>query len=280
LVHEAVPHRTRPHRPPLLTSVAFLVVGVLVVCVLFGALVAPQDPEFQDLVLGTTSRTDGHLLGTDELGRDVFSRLIVGTRAALLGPLVVALLAVLIGAPLGLAAGYSGGRIDTIVSRFADLIWALPALLVAIVVIGVTQGGYWLAAAVLSFLSLPHSIRLTRSATLVQARLPYVDAARTLGISTSRIMFRHILPNVFPTVLATFLLDFVGALIGFAALAFLGIGVEPGSSDWGTMLASGKELIFVNPWMLLGPGIAIVIAAASITLLGDWAYERFSVPKR
>jgi peptide/nickel transport system permease protein/glutathione transport system permease protein len=263
-------------RISVLTSVALVAVAVLVIAVLFGSLVAPRDPDHQDLILGASGRSADHWLGTDELGRDVLSRLIVGARAALVGPLVVALLTLCVGAPLGLAAGYYGGRVDSLISRFADLIWALPALLVAIVVLGVVDGGYGLAVAVIAFLSLPHMIRLTRSATLVQARLPYVDAVRTLGLATPRIVFRHVFPNVSPTVLATFLLDFVGALIVFSSLAFLGIGVQPGSADWGTMLAAGRELLFVNPWLLLGSGIAIVITAASITLLGDWLYERLS----
>jgi peptide/nickel transport system permease protein/glutathione transport system permease protein len=268
--------RVRRRRLPLLTAVALLIAAAVTLAVVFGSLIAPHDPDAQDLILGASGRSGGHWLGTDDLGRDVFSRMIVGARAALLGPLVVAFLTLLVGAPLGLMAGYYGGRVDGTISRGADLIWALPALLVAIVVLGVVDGGYWLTVAVVAFLSLPHMIRLSRSATLVQARLPYIDAVRTLGLSGTRIMFRHVFPNVSPTIVATVLLDFVGALIVFSSLAFLGIGFEPGSADWGTMLASGKELLFINPWLLLGPGIAIVLTAASITLLGDWLFERLS----
>jgi ABC-type dipeptide/oligopeptide/nickel transport system permease subunit len=268
--------RAGRRRLPVLTAVALAVAAAVAVAVVFGSHIAPHDPDTQNLILGASGRSAEHWLGTDDLGRDVFSRMIVGARAALIGPVVVALLTLLVGAPLGLMAGYYGGRVDGAISRGADLIWALPALLVAIVVLGVVDGGYWLTVAVVAFLSLPHMIRLSRSATLVQARLPYVDAVRTLGLSGARIMARHVFPNVSPTIVATVLLDFVGALIVFSSLAFLGIGFEPGSADWGTMLASGKELLFVNPWLLLGPGIAIVLTAASVTLLGDWAYERLS----
>jgi ABC-type dipeptide/oligopeptide/nickel transport system permease subunit len=268
--------RAGRRRLPVLTAVALAVAAAVAVAVVFGSHIAPHDPDTQNLILGASGRSAEHWLGTDDLGRDVFSRMIVGARAALIGPVVVALLTLLVGAPLGLMAGYYGGRVDGAISRGADLIWALPALLVAIVVLGVVDGGYRLTVAVVAFLSLPHMIRLSRSATLVQARLPYVDAVRTLGLSGTRIMARHVFPNVSPTIVATVLLDFVGALIVFSSLAFLGIGFEPGSADWGTMLASGKELLFVNPWLLLGPGIAIVLTAASVTLLGDWAYERLS----
>jgi peptide/nickel transport system permease protein len=274
IIGDARTRRTR--RIPVLTALALAVVIVVVVALLFGSLVAPHDPDALDLVLGASGRNGEHWLGTDDLGRDVLSRMIVGTRAALVGPFVVAFLTLCVGAPLGLAAGYFGGRVDGVISRVADLIWALPALLVAIVVLGVVDGGYWLAVVVIAVLSVPHMIRLTRSATLVQARLPYVDAVRTLGLSAPRIMARHVFPNVSATILATSLLDFVGALIVFSSLAFLGIGVQPGSADWGTMLAAGRELLFVNPWLLLGPGIAIAVTAASVTLLGDWVYERMS----
>jgi peptide/nickel transport system permease protein/glutathione transport system permease protein len=276
VVAEGGRDRRRRPRVPVLTAAAFVILVAIAICVIFGSLVAPHDPNAQDLVLGASGRSAEHWLGTDDLGRDVFSRMIVGARVALIGPLVVAVLTLFIGAPLGLVAGFCGGRVDGLISRGADLIWALPALLVAIVVLGVVDGGYWLTVAVIALLSLPHMIRLSRSATLVQARLPYVDAVRTLGLSGPRIIFRHISPNVSPTIVATFLLDFVGALIVFSSLAFLGIGLEPGSADWGTMLASGKELLFVNRWLLLGPGIAIVLTAASVTLVGDWAYERLS----
>jgi peptide/nickel transport system permease protein len=268
--------RASRRRLPVLTAIALVVAAAVAVAVVLGSHIAPHDPDAQDLILGASGRSAEHWLGTDDLGRDVFSRMVVGARAALIGPLVVALLTLLVGAPLGLMAGYYGGRVDGAISRGADLIWALPALLVAIVVLGVVDGGYWLTVAVVAFLSLPHMLRLSRSATLVQARLPYIDAVRTLGLSGPRIMARHVFPNVSPTIVATFLLDFVGALIVFSSLAFLGIGLEPGSADWGTMLASGRELLFVNPWLLLGPGIAIVLTAASVTLLGDWAYERLS----
>ncbi len=276
VISEAGADRRGRRRLPVLTAIALVVAASVAVAVVLGSHISPHDPDAQDLILGASGRSGEHWLGTDDLGRDVFSRMIVGARAALIGPLVVALLTLFVGAPLGLMAGYYGGRVDGAISRGADLIWALPALLVAIVVLGVVDGGYWLTVAVVAFLSLPHMIRLSRSATLVQARLPYVDAVRTLGLSGPRIMARHVFPNVSPTIVATFLLDFVGALIVFSSLAFLGIGLEPGSADWGTMLASGRELLFVNPWLLLGPGIAIVLTAASVTLLGDWAYERLS----
>jgi len=180
---------------------------------------------------------------------------------------------------LGLIAGYRGGVIDSLLNRFADLIYALPALLVAVVVVGVVGGGYWVAVLVLIVLSLPGEIRLCRSATSVQARLPYVDAAHTLGVSAPRIMFRHILPNIMPTVVATFLLDFAGAVVGFSSLAFLGLGVQPGSTAWGSMLADGQSLITINPWLALSPAILLILTTASVTLIGDWVHSYFAADR-
>ncbi|MBX3092937.1 MAG: ABC transporter permease [Cryobacterium sp.] len=268
--------RWRRSLPPVSVIVAILIAAVFIVVAFFGDLIAPLDPDLQNLLMGATAPSADHLLGTDHLGRDVFSRVIVATGPALAGPFVVALTTVVLGASLGLIAGFRGGRIDTIISRAADLIWSLPGLLVAIVVIGVIQGGIWLTVVVVAFLSIPNAIRQTRSATLSQAGLPYVAAATTLGLSNARVMFRHVLPNVRATVLATGMLDFVNAILIFAALAFLRIGVVPGESNWGLMLAEGQSLIWTNPAVIVAPALAIVAVAASITIIGDWAYDRAS----
>jgi ABC-type dipeptide/oligopeptide/nickel transport system permease subunit len=207
----------------------------------------------------------------------VLSQLIVGARLAVIGPLCVAAGCLLIGCSLGIMAAYFGGAVDSVIGRFADLVYALPALLIAIVILGTVGGGYWLTVAVLTLLSVPYEIRLCRSAAMVQVRQPYIDAARTLGLSSQNIMRRHVLPNILPTVVATCLLDFVGALIGFTALQFLGFGVQPGSADWGTMISSGQGLITLNPWLCIAPALLLIATAASVTLIGDWAYDRIAL---
>jgi peptide/nickel transport system permease protein/glutathione transport system permease protein len=258
---------------PVLCGLYLLVVAA---CMVAGTALAPHDPSAQDPLLGVSSPGPGHALGTDQLGRDVLSQLIAGARTAVFGPLLVAIGCVLIGGALGLLAAYHGGLTDLVANRAADLIYALPAVLVAIVVVGVAGGGYWVTAVLMLVLSIPSEIRLCRSAGMAQTRLPYVDAARTLGLAQRRIVFRHVLPNIMPTVVATFLLDLVAALIGFAALSFLGIGVPLGSPDWGSMLAGGQSLIAENPWLSIAPAILLILTAVSATLLGDWAYDRLS----
>nr|WP_306271091.1 ABC transporter permease [Ornithinimicrobium sp. HY1793] len=227
----------------------------------------------QNPLLGAAPPTDGHLLGTDVLGRDVLSLLIAGARWAVLGPLVVALGCGLIGVLLGLLAAYYGGIIDAAANRLADLIYALPSLIVAIVVVGVLDGGYWMVAILLTFLSVPYQIRIIRSVTLAQVNLPYVEAARTSGVSDARTLLFHVLPNIVPTVVATLLLDFVTAMIGYTALAFLGIGVPAGTPNWGAMIGAGQTTIFMNPWLAVTPAIALILTATSVTLLGDHLHE-------
>jgi ABC-type dipeptide/oligopeptide/nickel transport system permease subunit len=269
--------RRRYRRVPSPTVVVSLAVLVaVVVAAVTGDLLAPQDSSAQDPLRGSLPPGDGHLLGTDQLGRDVASLLVAGTRAALVGPLIVAVLTTALGLVLGMWAGYRGGVVDSVISRAADLLYSLPALLIAIVVVGLVSPSYAVMIAVLAFLMFPGDVRIMRSVTLVQARLPYVDAARTLGLSSPRILRRHILPNILPTVVSSFLLDFAAALIGFSALAFLGLGVQPGSADWGTMVAEGQSLLFVNAAMSMAPAVLLIAVTASTTVVGDWLFGLFA----
>ncbi|BBC30992.1 hypothetical protein SGFS_022860 [Streptomyces graminofaciens] len=266
----------RRKRPPILILLAGSVAAAIAVLVVIGPWTTPFDPTHQDLMNTAAGPGGGHPLGTDSLGRDVLSLLLAGARIAVIGPVIVAAGAVLFGTTLGMAAAWKGGFVDSLISRVADLMYALPGLLVIVVIVGVLGGGYWLAVGVLLLLSLPTAFRMTRSVAAAQVRLPYIEAARTLGLSVPRIVFRHILPNIFPTILATFLLDFVGALIGLSGLSFLGLGAPPGTPDWGSLLQDGQSMLTVNPWVSLAPGLLILLTATSITLLGDWMYDRYS----
>lgn len=265
----------RPRVPVLVVLSAVIALCVLIMIVA-GQWLTPYDPSQQDLFNASSGPTQGHLLGTDSSGRDVLSLLIAGAQTAVLGPLVIAFGTVLIGATLGLLAGWKGGIVDSLLSRFADLMYALPGMLVVVVVVGIIGGGYWIAVAVLLLLSIPGEIRMCRSAAVVQASLPYVEAARTLGLSSGRVMFGHILPNIVPTILATFLLDFVGALLGLSGLSFLGLGAPAGTPDWGSLLQDGRSVLAVNPWASLAPGLMIVLTATSVTLIGDWVYDHYT----
>ncbi|MGI9015792.1 MAG: ABC transporter permease [Euzebya sp.] len=263
-------------RFPILIALCFLFVVTVIILAVFGPTVAPQGPSAQDLATGVSSPSWAHWLGTDDLGRDVLSRVIVGTRTAIVGPALITLGATVLGGALGLLAGYRGGRIDMVVLRWADLMFALPGHLVAIVVVGVLGGGYWRAVAVLILLSSPYDTRLIRAATLEQRPRAYVEAARVLGLSSRRVALQHIWPNLTPLVLASAFLGFAYGLLALSALSFLGLGVGPGTADWGRMLAESRTLLFTNAAAALAPGVMIVLTAASMNLLGDWLEERLS----
>ena len=256
-------------------SIAFL--ALLVVFAVFGTFLTPHDHEEQRLFVSDTPPSAEFWAGTDQLGRDVFSRTIIGARPALVGAMTVSVGAFAIATVLGLSAGYLGGATDGFIMRWADLMLALPGLLIAIVVVGVFGGGFWVAVLVLILLFAAPDTRIVRSAVLQQRPLPYIEAARTLGVSKPRVMFGHILPNILPIIFAYIVLDFAFALVALAGLSFLGLGIEPGAADWGRMLSENRNLLFSNPWAAVVPAVLIILTAAAMNLVGDWMYDRFSL---
>ena len=266
----------RVGRPPLTVMVAMAFVVLVVACALFGSLIAPHDPNEQQLLVGDQRPSAGYWAGTDLLGRDVLSRTIVGARTALVGPAIIAVGAFAIATVLGLLAGYKGGLMDAAVMRWVDFMFALPGPLIAIVIVGVVGGGFWTAVGVLVILFTAPDTRIVRSAVLEQRPLPYIEAARTLDISPRRIMFRHIFPNILPILAAYVVLDFAFGLVSLAGLSFLGLGVAPGTADWGRMMFENRAILFTNPVALLLPGAMIVLTAGSTNIIGDWIYERMS----
>ena len=266
----------RKRHLPISTFLAISYVLLVVVTSIFGSLFTPYPPLQQDLYsIGAVPSSD-HLLGADFLGRDVFSRIIAGSSTALLGPLVVAVSGLVVSSLLGIYAGYSGGLADSVIMRIVDFMFALPGLLIAIVVVALLGGGYWMAIAVLSFLNVQGDIRIVRSAALRERNLAYIEAARAVGVPPWRIMFRHIFPNISPILVSDLAIDFSGALVALSGLAFLGLGSDIGAPEWGTLLADGQQLLFINPSAALVPAVLIILLAVSMNLIGDWLYERYS----
>jgi peptide/nickel transport system permease protein len=263
-------------RIPVIILLAMLLITIVVVCALFAGAIAPDSPDTQRLLIGDKPPSAAFLAGTDLLGRDVLSRVIHGAWTALAGPIVIAVGAFSIATLLGLLSGYLGGLVDSAIMRWVDFMFALPGPLVAIVVVGVVGGGYWVAVLVLVILFTAPDTRIVRSAVLEQRPRPYIDAARSLGVSKTRILFIHILPNVLPIVLAYVLLDFAFALVNLAGLSFLGLGVQPGTPDWGRMLFENRNILFSNPVALLLPAAMIILTAVSMNLIGDWLAERWA----
>ena len=259
---------------PLTPVVCAIPLAVIAVCAIGATWLAPDATE-QDVLLGVVpSGTSGHLFGTDQLGRDILGLSIAGARSAVVGPVCIALGSMLIGMLLGTVAGYFGGWTDLVLTKYADLLLALPTTLIALVVAGLVDGGYWVTVMVLVVLFSPTDIRLVRGAVMTQSTRPYIESARVLGLGRFRIMFRHILPNVLPVALATMLLNVAFALVAMSALSFLGLGVGPGEPDWGRQLSDGRDLLGRNSAAVIVPGLLIIVAAAAINLLGDWLQER------
>ena len=267
--------RRRAVAPPTIL-ICGAILGLVVVAAVLGQRVAPHDPAAQDLVHGLAGPSREHWLGTDNLGRDVFSRVVAGTLSAISGPAVVALGGMVIGGALGMIAGYLGGFLGGGILRSADLLQALPGLLVAIVVLGILGGGYWTAVGVLIFLSIPIDVRVVRAATLEQRHRTYVEAARAMGLPSWKIVLRHIWPNVLPIVVANTFVVFAAAIVALASLSFLGLGVPPGATNWGKMLAENRSLITTRPIIALAPAVALILTAVSANIVGDWLYERLS----
>lgn len=275
---EAAKPKEESERAPIPPAIvmAFVIVAIVLVCALFASSIAPDSPFTQRLEIGDVPPSAEFLAGTDLLGRDVLSRVIHGAWTALVGPIVVAAGAFSIATVLGLLSGYLGGAVDSTIMRWVDFMLALPGPLVAIVVVGVVGGGYWTAVMVLIILFTAPDTRIVRSAVLEQRPRPYIDAARALGVSKTRILFVHILPNVLPIILAYVVLDFAFALVNLAGLSFLGLGVEPGTPDWGRMLFENRTILFTNPVALLLPAAMVILTAVSMNLIGDWLFARFT----
>lgn len=264
---------------PWSVFMATLLLALLVVCAVLPG-IAPVNPATIDNDAVLKGPSPDHLLGTDQLGRDVFSRVVHGTRYALLGPLIVSTATVFLSTVLALVAGWRRGWVDGLISRAVDFLYSVPALVVAIVVVGVLGGGFWMAILVLILFGLPQNVRVIRAAVLERVNLPYVEAARTLGVRGPSIVVRHLLPGITPVLVASFFLQFAYGLVDLSSLAFLGLGVPPGSSDWGRQLAENRVSLYSNAWAAVAPCLVLVIAATSTNLIGNWLYDRFEAGRR
>lgn len=253
----------------LRTPVSALALAVIVLCSLFSAWIAPHDPTFQDYTAILKPASLDHLLGTDDLGRDVFSRLIYGASASVYAAFVAVGVAAVLGIPVGLAAGYMGGRIDTIVSRVIDTFLSFPSIVLAIAVTGALGVGLTNAMISVGIVFAPQLARLVRARTLVLRQELYVDAARCFGASTGRILLHHILPNAVQPVLVQMALLMAVALLAEASLSFLGLGMQAPDPSWGSMIARAYLYIEIAPAQMYAPGLAILVTALAFNTLGE-----------
>jgi dipeptide transport system permease protein len=257
-------------------AVAGLAVFV-VICLLaiFAQAVAPYGPseQFRDALLQPPVWQEGgssrFLLGTDAVGRDLFTRLLFGARYSLFIGCIVVSISLVVGVLIGLFAGYLGGAVDTLIMRLMDIILAFPSLLLALALVAILGPSLTNAMIAIALVQQPHYVRLTRASVISEKTKDYVTAARVAGVGPLRLMFRTILPNCMAPLIVQAALSFSNAILDAAALGFLGMGAQPPTPEWGTMLAEAREFILRAWWVVTFPGLAILITVLAINLMGD-----------
>lgn len=255
--------------------VGLVVVAAMVLLAAFADLIAPHSPVLPDtaaLLRPPFWETGGSLvypLGTDAIGRDVLSRLIHGTRLSLLIGVAVVGVSAVVGTLLGLLAGFCRGAVEIGIMRLMDIVLTLPSLLLAIVIVAILGPGLINAMLAVAIVVLPHYVRITRAAVVSEVAKDYVTAARVIGAGTVRLMFKEVLPNCAAPLIVQASLGISTAILDAAALGFLGLGAQPPSPEWGTMLADAREFVFRAWWVVTWPGLMILVTVLAFNLLGD-----------
>lgn len=250
-------------------KVAAGIIIALVLMAILAPIIAPHGPNTINPVESLQGPSASHLLGTDSTGRDLLSRLMWGARLSLLGPATVVLLSLVLGIPMGLTAGWRGGWIDGFLSRLCDAILAFPPLLLAIVISAAFGADFKTAIIAIAVTYVPLMVRVVRGLVLVEKENTYVGALRCQGFSTPRIVYRHILPNIRRSIAAQGTLNFGYALIDLAGLAFLGLGVQPPTADWGAMLADGRQSLLINASECIYASVLIAVTVICFNVVGD-----------
>lgn len=253
------------------TKLMFLisVAALLMLVALFSDKFCMYDPYAQDLSLSQLPPSINHILGTDRYGRDMFSRVVAGSRISIYGTLFIVFATAFFGTAIGILCGMKGGAFDSVLMRISDLFLAFPSLVFALAVAGVLGGGIQNAVIALVVISWPKFARLARGLTLSEKSSSYIKAAKLSGSSTAKILFKHILPNISGPILVTAVLDIGVIMMELAGLSFLGLGVKQPMAEWGSMINEGRSMLQVAPWMALAPGGAIFITVMIFNLIGD-----------
>lgn len=256
--------------------VGFIILLTVIFVSIFAELLMPCTPEEIDLFnmaqppVWEEGGSMEHILGTDILGRDIFSRILIGSRVSLLVGVFSVLVAGFIGTVMGVLSGYFGGWIDSVIMRITDAFHAIPLTLLAMVILTIMRPGVLTLVFVIGVTTWPFYARMVRSEVLGLKNKEYVKAARTIGTSGPKIMLKHILPNVLPTFIVTSTLSVASSILIEASLSFLGLGIQPPRVSWGVMLSDGRNYLATNWWMATFPGIAISVTVLGIMLLGNW----------
>ncbi|MFS7246656.1 ABC transporter permease [Rahnella inusitata] len=265
-------HETRvwkPARRITALSIGTVLVAILVLTALLAPWLAPFDPNIQHIEMRLLPPSHAHWLGTDGFGRDLLSRVVYGARPTLLLVSLILILTIPVGMLIGISAGYIGGWYERIVMRLTDIVMSLPSLVMALALVAILGPGLMNGALALAFTSWPPFARQARAETLALRRSDYLAAARMQGIGGFRLMFGHILPLCLPSAVVRAALSLGGIILASAGLGFLGMGIQPPTAEWGSMVAEGSKVIFDQWWVAAAPGGAILFASLAFNLLGD-----------
>ena len=243
--------------------------AAIIFVAIFANFLTPQDPYLQNLDKALLPPSSENFFGTDRYGRDVLSRVIVGSQTTLLAAFLLLIFATFFGTFIGVVGGFFGGKIDTILMRLTDLFLALPQMVFAIAAAGILGGGLFNAAAALAVISWTKYARISRSLVLQIVETDFIEYAKISGATSTKIIFRHILPNIFGVILVTAALDIGTIIMELAGLSFLGLGAQPPTAEWGSMMNNGRSMLQTASWVILAPGFAIFLTVAIFNLLGD-----------
>ena len=264
--------KVRKNRTKRIFIIFSILAAALLICSIIAPLLCPYDPYAQDLSKSLQPPSAEHWLGTDRYGRDLLSRVIIGSQTSIYSTLILVAFMTVVGTVLGILAGLYGGILDTIIMRISDIFLAFPGLVFALAVAGALGGGVQNAIIALAAVGWPKFARLARSQTLAQKKQQYMDAARLSGNGTFKIIIWHLLPNIIGPIIVTAVLDIGTSMMEIAGLSYLGLGAMPPVAEWGSMMSGAREFIQTAPWVAFAPGIAIfisvVIKERTVAILG------------
>ncbi len=271
-IGEAETFRTltrRMVRENKLALISAAVILLLIICAVFAPVLTPYSYSDMDLMNRLSAPSAEHLLGTDEAGRDILTRLLYGARVSLLTGVVPTILSMILGALLGVIAGFFGGKTDVIIMRAADIMLAFPSMLLAMVIMYVLGDGLINIFLTLALVNWASVARIVRAQTLQLRESEYVEAARVIGVPRWTIIMRHVLPNCMPTLIVLFTLNVPSAILTESSLSFLGLGIQAPDASWGLMVNSGRQYLYNAPWLSLVPSAAIMVTVLAFNFLGD-----------
>ncbi len=258
---------------------AFIVLAIILVAIL-APLLAPFDPLETDMSRRLLGPTMDHWFGTDDLGRDIFSRVLYGARISLTVGIGATILGASVGIVVGLISGYYGKRVDTIIMRICDVMLAFPGILLALAIVSILGGSTLNVIIAIAIFAIPTFARIVRGSTLSVKKLEYIDAIKTMGASDLRILFKHVLPNILSPIIVQATLYIASAIVIAASLSFLGLGTQRPTPEWGTMLSDGRQFIRQAPHMIIFPGLMIFLVVTGFNLFGDGLRDALEPKKR